>query len=291
MKSPGEIQHVSDTAFWVATYRAMESERKDPLFYDPLAKLLIGEKGKDISRNMKSISRYAHWSLVIRTRLIDDYLLKYIGEGCKTVINLGAGLDTRPYRLNLPQELHWIEVDFPSVIQFKNEKLKNEQAKCHLERIELDLSNRLERQKLFRELNSRVSSAILLTEGVIPYLSEQMVSELAADLSSQSNFKLWIAEYYSPEIYPRFQSQSFTKLLGNSPFQFFPKDWFSLFRDSGWLKKELRYLYDEGEKLNRNFPLPLWASLIRTVMEKLKVDPEKFAKHIRLQGYVILEKA
>jgi O-methyltransferase involved in polyketide biosynthesis len=47
----GEIEHVTDTAFWVASYRALESERPDALFRDPLAGLLSGEKGKQIARS------------------------------------------------------------------------------------------------------------------------------------------------------------------------------------------------------------------------------------------------
>ena len=48
----GEIEHVSDTAFWVATFRAPESERADAVFEDPLAGILAGEKGREIVKSM-----------------------------------------------------------------------------------------------------------------------------------------------------------------------------------------------------------------------------------------------
>jgi len=38
----GSIEHVTDTAFWIASLRALESERPDALFRDPLAGLLAG---------------------------------------------------------------------------------------------------------------------------------------------------------------------------------------------------------------------------------------------------------
>ncbi|PRC60941.1 hypothetical protein C6A85_14430, partial [Mycobacterium sp. ITM-2017-0098] len=39
-----------------------------------------------------------------RTKTIDDIITKAISDGCDRVLNLAAGLDTRPYRLNLPAE-------------------------------------------------------------------------------------------------------------------------------------------------------------------------------------------
>ncbi len=124
MSDKASVHNVSDTAFWVAQYRAVESRKMKQLFHDLLAELLTGEYGKAISDSMKSVGTYAYWSVTIRTRLIDEYILKYIGQGYKTLINLGAGIDTRPYRLSLPDDVHWIEIDFPNVVEYKIETLK-----------------------------------------------------------------------------------------------------------------------------------------------------------------------
>jgi len=280
------IKNVSDTAFWVAFYRSIESERKDALFQDPLAELLLGEYGKKVSSSMKAFERYAYWSVTIRTPLIDKYILKYLNQGYKAIINLGAGLDTRPYRLSLPQETLWIEVDFPEVIALKNEKLKEKKPNCKLERIGLDLSNQIDREILFDELNRRVGPAIILTEGVIPYLTENSVSSMANDIKDQSNLKLWITEYYSPEVYPRYQSPKYQNLLGESRFQFFPVDWFAFFQNDGWAKKEMKYLYDEAASHNRKIPLPWWASVLRFLFGE-----ERMMKNIRkYSAYIVFEK-
>ncbi len=285
MKSVNAMKHVSDTAYWVAAHRATESERKEALFNDPLAKVLIGEHGQKIADSMSEFSRYSYWTIVIRTLVIDDLIQKYIKNGCGTVINLGAGLDTRPYRLKLPENINWIELDFAEVIEMKNIKLKDEKPNCRLKRIAVDLSNGDERRKIFADLNREADSAILITEGVIPYLSEEVVSELAKDLKIQDNFKYWISEYYSPKIYPRFQAQNFRKLFGSSPMQFFPTDWFSFFKTNGWINKEMIYLYDESEKVGRKFPLPRWVSIL-----KLLIGEKKIIENIRLSAYSILEK-
>ena len=102
----GPIQHISDTAFWIAAFRAQETERKNAAFKDVLAKKLAGEKG------MKMISETPHsqamaFAMVVRTSAIDRLVQSAAAEGVDAVINLGAGLDTRPYRLRLPSQLKY----------------------------------------------------------------------------------------------------------------------------------------------------------------------------------------
>lgn len=282
-----EIRNVSDTAYWVAFYRFIESERKDAIFRDPYAKLLIGEHGKKVSSSIKRrFAKYSYWSVIIRTPIIDDYILKYTDQGCKTVINLGAGLDTRPYRLALSPEIQWIEVDFPEIIALKNKKIQDQEPKCKVERIGLDLSDHAERERLFNELNHRVGPAIILTEGVIPYLTEDAVVSLANDLTKQTNFRLWISEYYSPELYPRFQSPKFRGSLGGSPFQFFPSDWFVLFENCGWTQKERKFLHDEAIKHKRKFPLPWWVSVLAAIFGEQKI----LGKIRENSAYIVFEK-
>ena len=105
MPSNGEsISHVSDTARWTALHRATESARPDALFNDPLAKRLAGEQGRAIVANVPWTNRNGWW-LVARTKIIDDAIADALANGCDRVLNLAAGLDTRPYRLDLPSEL------------------------------------------------------------------------------------------------------------------------------------------------------------------------------------------
>ena len=134
------IENVSDTAFWIAHYRALETQRADALFHDPLAGLLAGERGKQIANAMPK-SFMTGWAVVIRTCIIDDYIRFAIAQGVDTVLNLGTGLDTRPYRLDLPRSLVWVEADYPDMIEFKEKRLSSEKPRCQLERVKLDLAN------------------------------------------------------------------------------------------------------------------------------------------------------
>src|SRR2546421_10012034 len=92
------IEHVSDTARWVALYRAMESERPDALFRDPYARRLAGERGERILTSMRKGRAWA-WPMIVRTAVMDELILRAIQrDGGGTVLNLAAGLGTRPYR-------------------------------------------------------------------------------------------------------------------------------------------------------------------------------------------------
>src|SRR5215831_16599529 len=102
------IQNISDTARWVAVFRAEESERPDAVFHDPFARKLAGEKGKQIADSVE-FSRQNSWSFVARTYLFDQYVMEHVEQGFDMVVNLACGLDARPYRMSLPSSLKWIE--------------------------------------------------------------------------------------------------------------------------------------------------------------------------------------
>src|SRR4051812_17977796 len=155
------IAHVADTAFWVATYRANESARPDALFADPLAARLVAERGHDIADKMVDGHEVA-WVVVMRTCIIDDLIHEAIAAGCDTILNLGAGLDTRPYRLELPRSRRWIEVDFAATIDFKNQRLAGETPRCQLERRAVDLADPVARRALLADVNASAQKVFVL---------------------------------------------------------------------------------------------------------------------------------
>lgn len=142
------VESVMDTAYLIAAQRALESARPDALFHDPLAEKLAGDRGGAI------VARHPHravgsWAVAIRTVIIDDYIKTSVAMGVDTVLNLGAGLDTRPYRLSLPETLRWIEADYAPMMEFKESQLANESPRCKLERCKLDLSDVQARRGFF----------------------------------------------------------------------------------------------------------------------------------------------
>lgn len=283
--SDAKINDVSDTALWVAYYRAKETARPDALFQDPLASRLIGERGKKIAEHMQSTARYTEWSVIIRTVIIDDYINDLIKEGVDTIINLGAGMDTRPYRMALPRTLRWIEVDYAHIIAHKENTLKSEIPNCQLTRIATDLSNNNERKKLFAELAQQSGKVLIITEGVIPYLTEDQTAALACDLFEHSKFMYWITEYFSPEVYRYLQDRRQTTKMQNAPFQFFPINWLGFFERNGWRPRTTRYTSEESLRLNRPVPMPWFAFLFMLFASKTMIEKSR-----KMTGYILFEK-
>ncbi len=258
------IQHISDTAFWIAGFRAQETERKDAVFKDILAKKLAGEKGLQMVSETPHSAAMA-FAMVVRTTAIDRLVLSAVSQGIDTVINLGAGLDTRPYRLNLPAQLKWIEVDFDAIIKYKNEKLSDDTPACQLTTIAADLSNDVERKKLFEKLGSEVKNALVITEGVIGYLTNDQAAALSKDIFSIPSFAFWVQDYAQGKMKNHRRSKDMVKkMVKHTPIQFRSADPIGFFHKHSWKMKENIFILDEANRIGRPFPMMFpWNWLIK----------------------------
>lgn len=125
-----EITHVSDTALMVAACRAHETEREDAFVRDPFAARLAGERGLAILRGLPH-SAVLRLGLAIRTRFVDELLLETLSVyPITTVLSLGCGLDTRPWRIDLAPNLRWIEVDFGDVLDYKDRLMQKRRRRA-----------------------------------------------------------------------------------------------------------------------------------------------------------------
>jgi methyltransferase (TIGR00027 family) len=254
MSNEPSVRGISDTAAWVAMYRAMESERRDAVFRDPYARRLAGERGERIMATISAARKHA-WSYTARTHLFDTLVAQEVRAGSDLVLNLAAGLDTRPYRLDLPPSLRWVEVDLPDLIAYKEEVLRGEKPVCRLERIPLDLADVAARRGLFAELG-RARRVTVLTEGLLVYLSDDQVSELAKDLAAPPSFRRWATDLVSPALLKMLQKQVGTPLSqAGAPLKFAPQEGPGFFARSGWRPIEVRSMLHVAARLKR---LPFW---------------------------------
>jgi methyltransferase (TIGR00027 family) len=173
---------VSQTALGVAWIRALESERPDRLFADPLATRFVAASGweppdhaggrdDDLIRTVMSFVQ----SVIVRTRFLDDLLRSAWGDGAgRQVVILGAGLDTRAFRLQWPPGSRCFELDLPPVLRFKREVLAEAAAVpgCARAVLPADLVADDWPQLLLGAGFQPEESTVWLAEGLLIYFSQ-----------------------------------------------------------------------------------------------------------------------
>lgn len=265
---------ISDTAFLVASYRALESDRRDALFHDPWAKHLAGERGQmwaAILPDLKLVTAV----IAVRTRIFDDLLLELIAHtGVNTVLNLGAGLDTRPYRLALPPQLRWYDLDCAEILDYKQERLKAVPPQCQQISVPLNISDFPALQAWLRAEIAPEDTTLIISEGLLGYLSPDCVSQLTALFSQHPALQWWLLELITPSpLLPQAPGQQlFSQLFtpGADALQFAPLEGADFFAARGWPTQRRYSLWREMIRLRRQPPgARLWQCLLPRIRPQL----------------------
>ena len=192
------------------------------------------------------------WSYTARTWIVDQVIEREVRQGTDVVINLAAGLDSRPYRMPLPAALRWVEVDLPDMLNYKQDVLSAARPVCALERVPLDLSNTAARRALFQRLGDEANRALVISEGLIVYFEANGAAELARDLAAQPSFRRWVTDLTSPALLKMLQKAIGGPLVdAGSPLQFAPPEGPEFFTPCGWKPVETRSLLHTAAKLKR----------------------------------------
>src|SRR5262249_57619934 len=126
-----------------------ESELEDAFVHDPFAARLAGERGVAILQALPH-SNVLRLGLAVRTRFVDELLLGALATyPVATVLSVGCGLDTRPWRLELSPDLRWIEIDFADVLDYKERLMSGERSHCRRERLTVDLNDAAQRRVMY----------------------------------------------------------------------------------------------------------------------------------------------
>lgn len=201
-------QGVGQTAIGVAKIRARESERADRLFHDPYAGAFVdAAPGAPVDAGPGALARAAPGATVprqapgestalgaifqarvaIRTRFYDDYLLAARAAGCRQVVLLAAGMDTRGYRLDWPAGTRLFEIDQPDVLAFKDAVLTARDAvpRCHRVARAADLRHDWAGVLLDSGLRPSERTA-WLAEGLLIYLTAEEAGQLLDTITGLS---------------------------------------------------------------------------------------------------------
>lgn len=273
------IENVSDTARWVAVYRAMETARPDAIFRDPYAARLAGERGEAIVRTMRR-GRATAWAMIVRTAVFDRIILDRVNAGgVDLVLNLAAGLDARAWRLAVPRSLRWVDVDLPGILDYKLDALRDERPVCRYEAVRLDLRDAARRQALFAQLGAESSRVLVATEGLLVYLAPEDVAGLARDLHEPPSFRWWLIDIASPRLLKMMKKYWGRNLeAGNAPFQFGPAEGTKFFERYGWRESEFYSTMDEAHRLHREMSMMwLWRGLARLRSRAFRDEMARFS--------------
>jgi methyltransferase (TIGR00027 family) len=189
---------VGETALGAAMMRAEEATRRDRLFDDPLAALFLAAApdpfpdGPDPDDpEIAALKDAFQTNVAIRTRFYDEFLRSAVHAGCRQVVLLAAGLDTRAFRLDWPRDVRLFELDLPEVLSFKNGVLADSNATPRCTRIPVAVDLREDWPAVITQAGIDTRQPVAWTvEGLLAYLTDADAVRLLArvsDLSSQAS--------------------------------------------------------------------------------------------------------
>ncbi|MGH7618806.1 MAG: hypothetical protein ACREPM_16420 [Gemmatimonadaceae bacterium] len=164
--------------------------------------------------------------------------------------------------------------------------MKDEQPVCRYEAIRLDLTDRPKRRALFSQIGREAKRVLVVTEGLLVYLTAEDVADLARDLHEERTFQWWLIDIIVPRLMKMIQ-KSWGKELeaGNAPFKFAPEAGTKFFEPTGWQELEFYSSMAEARRLDREMRgMWLWRFLGKLSSKK------KQAEFRRMSGFPLLER-
>ncbi|GAA2617326.1 class I SAM-dependent methyltransferase [Streptomyces axinellae] len=181
---------VGRTALLVAAARAIETHRPDSLARDIYAEhfVLAAPASADWPVRIQQVpdgdanplwGRFARY-FGLRTRVLDDFLLRSAHEGgVRQVVLLGAGLDTRAFRLDWPPGCVIFEIDREGVLAFKHQVLDGLPAAPNAARVPIAVDLRADWAASLTDAGfDTAAPSVWLAEGLLFYLSSAAETHL-----------------------------------------------------------------------------------------------------------------
>lgn len=187
---------VGSTALFVATARALEAQKPDPLAVDPYAEVFCRAVGGDWAavldgtlpdHQLKTPEFGEHFVnfQAARTNYFDDYFGRVADAGIRQVVILAAGLDSRAYRLDWAPGTTVFELDQPQVLEFKRTVLSEHGVRPRAERREIAVDLRDDWSQALREHGfDPAQPSAWIAEGLLIYLPAGAQEQLFTGLDA-----------------------------------------------------------------------------------------------------------
>ncbi|HEX8041508.1 MAG TPA: hypothetical protein VF490_20310, partial [Chryseosolibacter sp.] len=118
---------------------------------------------------------------------------------------------------------------------------------------------------LFQKLGGDTTNALIITEGVIGYLTNEQAAQLSEDLYAIPSFRYWIMDYSQGRLRRNRLSRKLKKKLQHAPLQFTDKQPLKFFGRHGWKVNENIHILDEADRIGRKLPMSLSLNVLFTL--------------------------
>lgn len=210
-------QTVGRTALGAATCRLIEQYQpaETRLFNDPLVKELVGSPIREMMqfasmRNFTiqqtdAVAKGIFGAQICRTRYIDDVVQAALSQGIGQVVILGAGLDTRPYRLPGIDGVKVFEVDLPAVQNDKKKKIKKHFGRLpeNVTFIPIDFDTQSLEAVFGGTTFDSCKPTVFIWEGVTQYISEEAIQLTLAFVGKSAPGSIIVFTYVLKSIIER----------------------------------------------------------------------------------------
>jgi methyltransferase (TIGR00027 family) len=177
MTAPATENPVSLTAYWTLAMRYEDALSDTPVAHDTFAHRFMNDEARAVAERFRPLKRPGA-SLPVRHRLIDDGLAAELERDPHLrVVIIGCGFDSRPFRLDGGR---WLEIDEPSVIQYKESHLPAADATKELVRIAVRFADESLEEKLAPFATDDRAAVVL--EGIVGYLTDDDTRQLLSTL-------------------------------------------------------------------------------------------------------------
>ena len=256
------MKPISKTAFYCCGVRMQDAEREKPVCGDTYAKAFMNEQGLEILEAFKDETR-PNMSNVGRHRIIDDLLRQELRANPNlTVVIIGAGFDTRAFRLHSGT---WVELDEPQVITYKEERLPAATSDNELQRIAIDFATESLEQKL-APFSGRSPVAVVI-EGVLMYLEEAAIDQSLQTLRRLFPQHRLICDLMNRDFFESSASTIHEKLSGmGATFKFLTDNPEEVFEKNGYRQLEKIPIIEKAVLLEAGeIPPEVWQTVQPTL--------------------------
>lgn len=189
---------VEQSLFLTLGGRALDSRSPRPFLSDKMADEIVGKIGYDLAQFPMAASKT--FDIAVRAKKLDDVVRQFVARHPEAVgLDLGAGFDSRVFRIDLPPTVDWYDVDFPAVIAARRQ-LMPRRPNAH--NIAADLTDPCWLDEVPAD-----RPAVIVADGLVAFLAQDDFVTLLNRLTSHfpsgelafnayTRFHVWALKHY-----------------------------------------------------------------------------------------------